>query len=143
MRTILADEISNTIPFIEFILIVMESLFKKFMYTGVGLVSTTVEKFQKSVERLVDEDKLSQEEGKKLMDELFKNTETKREEFEAKLKKLIEEVMVRMNLATQTQMQELQARLTAIEAKLAINDPASTEESTSKKKAPSKKVDEA
>ncbi|MFM2376490.1 MAG: hypothetical protein RLZZ165_1587 [Bacteroidota bacterium] len=121
----------------------MESLFKKFVYTGVGLVSTTVEKFQKSVERLVDEDKLSQEEGKKLMDELFKNTETKREEFEAKLKKLIEEVMVRMNLATQTQMQELQARLSAIEAKLAINDPASTEESPSEKKAPSKKAAEA
>ena len=84
----------------------MEDLFKKFVYTGVGMVSSSLEKFQKSVEKLVDEDKLSQEEGKKLVDDLFKNTESKREEFETKLKKVVEEVMVRMNLATQTQIQE-------------------------------------
>ena len=74
----------------------MEDLFKKFVYTGVGMVSSSLEKFQKSVEKLVDEDKLSQEEGKKLVDDLFKNTESKREEFETKLKKVVEEVMVRM-----------------------------------------------
>jgi polyhydroxyalkanoate synthesis regulator phasin len=53
-------------------LIKMEDLFKKFVYTGVGMVSSSLEKFQKSVEKLVDEDKLSQEEGKKLVDDLFK-----------------------------------------------------------------------
>lgn len=120
----------------------MEDLFKKFVYTSVGLVSMTVDKFQKSVEKLVDEDKLSQEEGKKLVDDLFKNTEAKREEFEAKLKKVVEEVMVRMNLATQTQIQELQDRIAQIETKLGIEVPEKKEETTSKKKAPSKKAAE-
>ena len=100
-------------------LIKMEDLFKKFVYTGVGMVSSSLEKFQKSVEKLVDEDKLSQEEGKKLVDDLFKNTESKREEFETKLKKVVEEVMVRMNLATQTQVQELQDRRQWLPAKTA------------------------
>jgi polyhydroxyalkanoate synthesis regulator phasin len=116
----------------------MDDLFKKFVYTGVGLVSTTVEKFQKSVEKLVDEDKISQEEGKKLVDDLFKNTEAKREEFEAKMKKVVEEVLVRMNLATQSQIQELQDRLAVIETQLGIEVPAKKEESKSKKKAPKK-----
>jgi polyhydroxyalkanoate synthesis regulator phasin len=115
----------------------MEDLFKKFVYTGVGLVSLTVDKFQKSVEKLVDEDKLSQEEGKKLVDDLFKNTEAKREEFEAKLKHIVEEVLVRMNLATQTQVQELQDRLAAIESQLGIEVPEKkAPEAKSKKKAP-------
>jgi polyhydroxyalkanoate synthesis regulator phasin len=121
----------------------MDDLFKKFVYTGVGLVSTTFEKFQKSVEKLVDEDKISQEEGKKMVDELFKNTEGKREEFEAKMKKVVEEVLVRMNLATQTQLRELQDRIAVIETQLGIEVPAAKEESKSKKKAPKKEAVEA
>jgi polyhydroxyalkanoate synthesis regulator phasin len=124
-----------------FIYLKMEDLFKKFVYTGVGLVSMTVDKFQKSVEKLVDEDKLSQEEGKKLVDDLFKNTEAKREEFETKLKSVVEEVMVRMNLATQKQVQELQDRLAVIETQLGIEVPKKDEEAKSKKKAPSKKAE--
>ena len=119
----------------------MEDLFKKFVYTGVGLVSLTVEKFQNSVEKLVDDDKLSQEEGKKLVDDLFTNTEAKREEFETKLKGIIEEVMVRMNLATQKQVQELQDRIAVLETQLGVEVPAKKEETTSKKKAPAKKAE--
>jgi polyhydroxyalkanoate synthesis regulator phasin len=118
----------------------MDDLFKKFVYTGVGLVSTTFEKMQKSVEKLVDEDKISQEEGKKLVDDLFKNTESKREEFEAKMKKVVEEVLVRMNLATQTQLHELQDRLAVVEAQLGIEVPKKDEEAKSKKKAPKKEA---
>lgn len=121
----------------------MDDLFKKFVYTGVGLVTTTFEKMQKSVEKLVDEDKISQEEGKKLVDDLFKNTESKREEFETKMKKVIEEVLVRMNLATQTQMQDVQDRLAVVETKLGIEVPEKKEESKSKKKAPKKEAVEA
>jgi polyhydroxyalkanoate synthesis regulator phasin len=118
----------------------MDELFKKFIYTGVGLVSTTFEKFQSSVEKLVDEDKISQEEGKKMVDDLFKNTEAKREEFEAKMKKVVEEVLVRMNLATQTQLQEVQDRLAVVETQLGIEVPEKKEESKSKKKAPKKEA---
>lgn len=121
----------------------MADLFKKFVYTSVGLVSTTVEKFQKSVEKLVDEDKISQEEGKRLVDDLLKNTESKREEFEGKLKHIVEEVLVRMNLATQSQLQELQDRLAVVETKLGIEVPKKDEESKSKKKAPKKAAAEA
>ena len=98
----------------------MEDLFKKFLYTGVGLVSTTVEKLQSSVDKLVDEDKLSQDEGKKIVDDLVKNTSAKREEFEAKLKNVVEEVMARLNVGSQSQIKDIQDRLAAIEEKLGI-----------------------
>ncbi|HHG84294.1 MAG TPA: hypothetical protein ENJ82_06050 [Bacteroidetes bacterium] len=117
----------------------MEDLFKKFVYTSVGLVSTTVEKMQKTVEKLVDEDKISQDEGKKIVDDLFSTTESKRTEFEGKLKSIIEDVMTRMNFATQSQIKDLEARLAAAEAKLGLDK---TEEAAepAKKKAPAKKA---
>lgn len=129
----------------------MEDLFKKFLYTGVGLVSSTVEKIQSSVDKLVDEDKLSQDEGKKIVDDLVKNTETKREEFEGKLKNIVEEVMGRLNIGSQSQIKDIQDRLAAIEEKLGIVNEteevaeevaaeAPAAKTTSKKKAPAKKA---
>jgi polyhydroxyalkanoate synthesis regulator phasin len=50
----------------------MEDLFKKFLYTGVGLVAMGADKIQKSVDKLVSDGKLSIEEGKKLLDKLVK-----------------------------------------------------------------------
>lgn len=119
----------------------MEDLFKKFVYTSVGLVSTTVEKMQKSVEKLVDEDKLSQDEGKKIVDDLFTNTESKAKDWENKLKELIEEVMTRMNLGTQTQIKDLEARIAELESFHGIKkDEEVAEKPASKKKAPAKKA---
>lgn len=119
----------------------MEDLFKKFVYTSVGIVSTSVEKMQKSVDKLVNEDKLSQEEGKKIVDDLFSNTESKAKDWENKLKDLIEEAMTRMNLGTQTQIKELEARIAELEAFHGIKkDEEVAEKPASKKKAPVKKA---
>ncbi len=129
----------------------MQDLFKKFLYTGVGLVASSVEKFQQAVDKLVDEDKLSQDEGKKIVDDFVSNTEAKREEFEGKLRHLIEEVMAKLNVGTQGQVKDIQDRLAAIEEKLGIvgeeaaeekkeEAPAAEAKPASKKKAPAKKA---
>jgi polyhydroxyalkanoate synthesis regulator phasin len=120
----------------------MEDTFKKFVYTSVGMVSNTVEQFQKAVNGLVDKDKISADEGKKIVDDLFKNTEAKREEFESKLKKIVEEVMGKMNVASAKQVSDLEARVAALEDKLGIVHEA-TSEGESKKKAPKKVAVEA
>ena len=120
----------------------MEDLFKKFVYTSVGLVSSSVEKMQKSVEKLVDEDKLSQEEGKKIVDDLFSNTESKAKDWEDKLRNLVEEAMTRMNFATQSQVKELEARIAELEEFHGIHkaEEEEAEKPASKKKAPAKKA---
>lgn len=130
----------------------MQDLFKKFLYTSVGLVATSVEKLQQSVDKLVDEDKLSQDEGKKIVDDFVKNTEAKREEFEGKLRHIVEEAMTKLNFGTQSQVKDIHDRLAAIEEKLGIvkEEEAPAEEPkaeaaaeakpASKKKAPAKKA---
>lgn len=68
----------------------MEDLFKKFLYTGVGLVAMTAEKIQKSVEKLISDGKLSIEEGKKLIDKLVKEGKLSADEGKKMIDELVE-----------------------------------------------------
>ena len=97
----------------------MEDLFKKFIYTSVGLVSLTAEKMEKSIKNLVDENKISTEEGKKIVDDLMKKTEAKREEFEDKLKEVTETVVSKFEFLKKHDYDTLVKRVEALEAEVA------------------------
>ena len=124
----------------------MEDLFKKVIYTGVGLVSVTAEKFQSSVDKLVDENKISREEGRKVVDELVQDTEGKREEFESQLKSLVEDVFSRTRVVSQQDFDALVKRVEALEGtdtEEKEDDKSTTaKKATPKKKAAPKKKDE-
>ena len=96
----------------------MDDLFKKFLYTSVGLVSFTADKLRESIEKLVQEDKISEEEGKKIVDEFIKNTQTKKDEFESQLKMLTEKTLATFKFSSSNNdFADLQARVEALEAK--------------------------
>ncbi len=112
----------------------MEELFKKFVYTGVGFVAYTADKIQETVNELVNQDKITEEEGKKIVDDFLSNTESKKEDFEAKLKGLADEVVGKFNFANATKkdgFSDLRARIERLEAKLGINIEAEEEVVTS------------
>ncbi len=96
----------------------MESAFKNFMYAGVGLASLTAEKLQKSVDKLISENKISTGEGKKILDEFLKKTENKKKEFEKQLKKITEEVVNKVQLPKKKDIESLEKRIAALEAKV-------------------------
>ena len=95
----------------------MEDLVKKFIYTGVGFAAFAVDKVKETVDSLVKEDKISEEEGKKIVDEFLQNTETKKDEFESQLKMVVEKVVSSFSFASNNEMEDIKARLEAIEAK--------------------------
>lgn len=97
----------------------MEDLFKKFVYTGVGLVSLTAEKLENSVNKLVEENKISTEEGKKIVDDLMSKTEAKKEEFEDKLKEVTEAVVAKFDFLKKNDYETLVKRVEALEAEVA------------------------
>lgn len=111
----------------------MEDLFKKFLYTGVGFVSLTAEKFQKAIDKLVSENKISTEEGKKIVDDFMKNTSTKREEFESQLRNITEKVVRSFDFATAHEVKALKDRVDQLEA-------AGNGSKTATKTAPAKKA---
>ncbi|RTQ48228.1 hypothetical protein EJV47_17525 [Hymenobacter gummosus] len=85
----------------------MEDLFKKFIYAGVGFVSRTNDRVQDTINQLVQENKLSQKEGEKILASLQKNTDTKRKEFETQINSIAKRVMKGMGVASSTDVEEL------------------------------------
>ena len=76
----------------------MDDLFKKFINTGVGLVSQGNKAMQTAIEKLVKESKISEQEGKKIVDDLLKNSETKRHDLEKQFKTLTADLRTRVGL---------------------------------------------
>ncbi len=96
----------------------MEDLFKKFLYTGVGVVATSAEKLQTTIDDLVKRGKLSEDEGKKVVDSFVKDTEDRREDFEAKLRSTVENVMSKFDFPTSDEVNILKNRIAELEEKL-------------------------
>lgn len=97
----------------------MEDLFKKFLYTGVGLVTSTVEKVQKSVNDLVEEGKITESEGKKVVNDLVSDIDTKKNEYEEKLRGMVEDIMSKFDFPTSKEVKDLRGRIAELESELA------------------------
>lgn len=96
----------------------MEDYFKKLLYTGVGLVSLTVEKLQETVDDLVGDGKMSKEEGKKIVEDFMNNAEAKKDEFESRMKQAADEVISNLKFPTKKDYDELLQRVEELEAKV-------------------------
>ena len=110
----------------------MEDLFKKFIYTGVGWISITAEKFKKTIDEFVDDGKISSEEGKKIVDDFLKNSETKRDELESQFKNIVDKVINSVNFVKKEELEKLEKRIIELEAKVS-KKPAAKKTTTTKK----------
>lgn len=77
----------------------MEDLFKKFVNAGVGYIAQGSKTVQKTIDKLVQDNKMTQDEGKKIVDELLKSGETKRAELEKQFQGLVERAKSTVGLA--------------------------------------------
>lgn len=98
----------------------MENAVKNFVYTGVSVFAYAIDKVRETVESLMSEDKISSEEGQKIIEEFVRNTEAKKDEFEAQLKMLTEKLTEQFKGSFNggsSEMEDLEARIEALEAK--------------------------
>lgn len=96
----------------------MENMLKKALYTGVGLVTIATEKVQDTVKGLVDNGKLSEEEGKKVVDDLISDLEDKREDFEGRVNTLVNKIVNTVDLPSRSDFSTLKNRIKELEAQL-------------------------
>jgi polyhydroxyalkanoate synthesis regulator phasin len=108
----------------------MEDLFKKFIYAGVGFVSRTNDRVQETINQLVQENKLSQKEGEKILQSLQKNTDTKRKEFETQINSIAKRVMKNMGVASDSEVEELKRAVKGSGGKTAASTGGSKKAST-------------
>lgn len=120
---------------------------KKFLYTGVGLVASTADKMQTNISDTVEKTKEAQNEGEKVVTDLWKDTESKYNEMEARLRATLDSAMARFNLPNveefnvlKNRVEELEAELVKKEAKALEAVIEKTEEAAKEVKAAAKKA---
>ncbi|MFK7970162.1 MAG: phasin family protein [Bacteroidia bacterium] len=96
----------------------MDDTFKKLLYAGVGLVSMTAEKLQDSVDRMVDDGKLSKHDGKNMLNAFLEETEGKKEDWEERIREFLENTFERFNFVPKAEYEKLETRVAQLEAKL-------------------------
>ncbi len=99
---------------------IMQDLFKKIVYTGVGLVTNTSETLRGSVEDLVKRGKISKEEGNSVITSLQENMTEKYEEFEAGITNVVGVVMDKMNVPTTESVKAMEKRIKSLEIKIGL-----------------------
>ncbi len=70
----------------------MEDLFKKFVNAGVGYIAQGSKSVQITIENLVKDNKMTQDEGKRILEDLVKSGENKRAELEKQFQGLSERI---------------------------------------------------
>ena len=96
----------------------MEDLLKKFIYTGVGLLSLTTKRFKEIVDELVSDSKISSEEGKRIVDDFVSKTSTQRKEFEEEIKIVAAKFGADYGSTTQSDIDKLKERVSKLEQEL-------------------------
>lgn len=119
----------------------MEETLKKIVYAGVGLAAQATEKFESTVDELIKKGKLSDKEGKKIVDDFFKKTEKKKGEFEGKIKSSTEEIVSKFKFAQDTELKELKAKVAKLEKEISKLTTTAAPKKAVAKKAPVKKAE--
>jgi polyhydroxyalkanoate synthesis regulator phasin len=96
----------------------MVDLIKKAMYTGLGLAVLTKEKAEELVKEIAQQAKLSEHEGKELMDSLMKQSDAARQDFQGKVDEAVMSVVNRLHLATREEVESLRAKVEELSAKV-------------------------
>jgi len=94
---------------------------KNLIYAGVGLAATTTDKVKETISDLVEKGKISDTEGKKIIDSIFESTESTREEIENRIKTVSDKVTSTLSFTKKENKEvvELRNKVKELEAKLA------------------------
>ena len=96
----------------------MIDLLKKGIYTGVGLGLMAKDKVEEIAKQAAAEAKLSEEDGKKFMHSIIKQSEESARGLEDKIKEKVSEVIEKLNIPTGQKISDLEKRIVELESKL-------------------------
>ena len=96
----------------------MFDLIKKTMLTGVGLAAMTKDKIEELAKELAEKEKLTEKEGKELVDDLLKKSEKAKKDLEKDIEKVVKNTMKKMNIASGEELSSLTKRVKKLETAL-------------------------
>lgn len=89
----------------------MPDLLRKSILFGLGAIHLTKEKVEEFVNNLVKDNNLTEEEGKKLVQEVLDRTSEYKDKQYDSIRKTVEEVLKEMGVATKKDIDDLAAKI--------------------------------
>ncbi|MBQ3656860.1 MAG: hypothetical protein II956_08470 [Bacteroidales bacterium] len=102
--------------------VTINDLLRKILYQGVGMAAGAKERVEKAVKELIGEKKITNEEGKKIVDDFSSNIDTKAKDLESKIRSVINEALLKVRPATKSEVEELKKRIEDLEKRVASLD---------------------
>ena len=96
----------------------MIDLIKKAMYTGIGFAALTREKVEEVARDFVEQGKMSEQEGRKMVDELMAKSKESKEELARHVEVLVQHQLEKLDMARKSEMEELRAELSGLRERL-------------------------
>jgi polyhydroxyalkanoate synthesis regulator phasin len=93
----------------------LDSLLKKILYQGVAKASEAIDYVSKTVSGLVGENKITNEEGKNIVNNFKTNIDSKVKDMETRLRETISSALQNVRPASKSEVEELRKRVEALE----------------------------
>lgn len=97
----------------------MIDLIKKAILTGVGIASMTKDKVEDLAKELIDKGKMSEQEGKKLVQDLLDRAEESGETLKSQTENLVKNTIAKMHLACTEDIELLKTEIEQLRAEIA------------------------
>jgi polyhydroxyalkanoate synthesis regulator phasin len=94
----------------------MDSIFRKLLYTSVGFISLSADRLIRLIDDLVYEQKISSEEGKRIVESFSKESQSKKEDFDGQITDWVQDFMGKFTFAENSDIEEVKNRLQKLEA---------------------------
>ena len=94
---------------------------KSVVYTGIGAAFLTKEKIEALKDDLVEQGKISQDEGKQFVDELVKKTASIMDSLDLKISQIIEEKIKQLDIPTNADFADLRRQVEELQVALSKN----------------------
>jgi len=96
----------------------MMDLLKKGILIGIGIGVATKSKLEEAAKEIVKELKISEEEGKKILEDLIKQSESAKESFEKKTSELVNKIITNLDIPTKDEVNTLKVQIEEFRSKL-------------------------
>jgi len=96
-------------------MLTMESLFRKLLNAGLGIASKTTRFADDVINDLIAKGKLSEDEGKKIINDFEREGEEQRKVFEKEMNEYIEKAMQKMDIPSRDEYNRLNDRISVLE----------------------------
>jgi len=98
----------------------MIDLFKKGLFTGLGLIIVTADEVEKRINAMVEKGKLSAEEGENIIKEFVQKSEDQQSEIQERISKSLKSALESLDIADKEHVENLEARVSSLEDRISI-----------------------